>query len=81
MEIFSALLALSEGNPPVTGGFPLQRPVTRTVDAGDLRRHRTHYDVIVMEWREDCDNVCEVVANYCLKRGVMRQRSVEVTTN
>ena len=27
MEIFSALLALCEGNPPVTGGFPSQRPV------------------------------------------------------
>ena len=30
MEIFSALLALYEGNPPVTGGFPSQRPVTRS---------------------------------------------------
>ena len=29
MEIFSALLDLYEGNPPVTGGFPSQRPVTR----------------------------------------------------
>ena len=28
METFSALLALCEGNPPVTGGFPSQRPVT-----------------------------------------------------
>ena len=27
------LLALCEGNPPVTGGFPLQRPVTRSFDA------------------------------------------------
>ena len=27
METFSALLALCEGNPPVTGGFPSQRPV------------------------------------------------------
>ena len=24
------LLAFCEGNPPVTGGFPLQRPVTRS---------------------------------------------------
>ena len=30
METFSALLALGEGNPPVTGGFPSQRPVTRS---------------------------------------------------
>ena len=32
MEIFSALLALCDGNPPVTGGFPSQRPVTRSFD-------------------------------------------------
>ena len=32
MEIFSALLALCEGNPPVTGGFPSQRPVAQSVD-------------------------------------------------
>ena len=32
MDIFSALLALCEGNPPVTGGFPSQRPVTRSFD-------------------------------------------------
>ena len=29
METFSALLALCEGNPPVSGGFPSQRSVTR----------------------------------------------------
>ena len=29
-ENISALLDLYEGNPPVTGGFPLQRPVTRS---------------------------------------------------
>ena len=32
METFFALLALCEGNPPVTGGFPSQRPVTRSFD-------------------------------------------------
>ena len=52
------------GNSPVTGEFPSQRPVTRSFDtflfapwinvwvnnleAGDLSRHRAHYDVIVM---------------------------------
>ena len=67
IEIFFALLALCEGNPPVTGGFPSQRPVTRSLflylvctrtnglannrDAGDLRRHRAHYDIIVMAIR------------------------------
>ena len=29
METFPVLLALYEGNPPVTGGFPSQRPVTQ----------------------------------------------------
>ena len=59
METFSALLALCAGNSPVTGEFLAQRPVTRSFDvffglrlykrkAGDLRRHRAHYDVIVM---------------------------------
>ena len=32
METFSALLAPCEENPPVTGGFPSQRPVTRSFD-------------------------------------------------
>ena len=30
METFTALLALCEGNSPVTPGFPSQRPVTRS---------------------------------------------------
>ena len=38
METFSALLALCEGNSPVTGEFPSQRPVTRSFDVFfDLR--------------------------------------------
>ena len=53
------------GNSPVPREFPTQRPVTRRFDvyfdlrpnkrlsnnreAGDLRRYRAHYDVIVME--------------------------------
>ena len=32
MKTLSALLALCEGNPPITGGFPSQRPVTRSFD-------------------------------------------------
>ena len=64
METFSVLLAICAGNSPVTGEFPAQRPVTRIFDfsficvwitswvnnreAGDLRRYRAHYDVIVM---------------------------------
>ena len=65
MEMSSALLTLCAGNSAVTGEFPLRRPVTRNFDvffdlrlnkrlnkkheAGDLRRHRTHYDVIIAE--------------------------------
>ena len=60
---FFALLAIYAGNVQVTGEFPSQRLVTRRFDvffigawinawvnsreAGDLRRHRTHYDAIV----------------------------------
>ena len=33
METFYALLALWEWNPPVTGGFPSQWPVTQSFDA------------------------------------------------
>ena len=56
------------GNPPVTGEFPAQRPVTRSFDVifdlrmntqlskqswgWYLRRHRAHYDVMVMGWRQ-----------------------------
>ena len=66
MEIFSALLAICAGNSPVPGEFPAQRPVTRSFDvyfdlrpnkgwvnngeAGDLRRHRAHCDVIAMQY-------------------------------
>ena len=66
METFSVLLAICAGNSPALGEFAAQRPVTRSFDvslmcvwindwvnnreAGDLRRNRAHYDVIVM-WR------------------------------
>ena len=64
METFSALLALCAGNSPVPGEFPAQKPVTRNLfslncvwnngwvnnhEAGELRRYRAHYDVIVMQ--------------------------------
>ena len=64
METFSALLDVCEENSLVTCEFPSRRPVTRNLmysliraltngwvnnrDAGDLKRHRAHYDVIVM---------------------------------
>ena len=41
METFSALLAICEGNSPVPGEFPTQRPVTRSFDVYfDLRPNK-----------------------------------------
>ena len=41
MEIFSALLAICEGNSLVTGEFPAQKPVTRSLDVFfDLRLNK-----------------------------------------
>ena len=41
METFSALLALCAGNSPVTGEFPVQRPMTRSFDIFfDLRLNK-----------------------------------------
>ena len=66
MDTFSALLDICAGNSSVTGKFPMQRPVTRSFDvsfdlcprnnseAGDLRCHCAHYDVIVM-FRQTAD--------------------------
>ena len=64
METFSALLAICAENSPVPGEFSSQRPVTRSFDVLSdwclnkqlskqsrrchLRRHRAHFDVIVM---------------------------------
>ena len=66
METFSTLLAICAGKSPVPCEFPAERPVMRSFDvffdlrpnkrlsndgeAGDLRCHRTHYDVIVMSY-------------------------------
>ena len=41
METFFALLALCEGNPPVTGGFPSQKPVRHSFEVFfDLRLNK-----------------------------------------
>ena len=69
METYSALLAICEGKLAVTGGFPSQSPVMRSFyvsfdrrwtngwannrDTGDLRRHRTHYDVTVIIFKAE----------------------------
>ena len=36
MEIYFALLALCEGNPPATGGFPAQRRIIPLTKASDV---------------------------------------------
>ena len=63
METFYVLLDFCEENPPANGEFPSQWLVTRSFDiffdlrqncwannrdAGDLRRHRVHYHVTVI---------------------------------
>ena len=78
METFSASLAICAGNSPVSGEFPAQRPVTRNFDvffdlrlnsdwinnreAGDLRRYRAHYDVILMQWSSNRIYQIEIVS-------------------
>ena len=56
MEPFAALLALCDGNSPITGEFPSQRPVTRSFDVFfDLRLD----DVTVMSaLRHYMDQCC-----------------------
>ena len=65
METFSELLALCEGNLPLTGGFPsqstsnvgfdvffgvsLNKRLHKQLRAGDLRRHDGHCDVTIMD--------------------------------
>ena len=53
MDTFSALLVLCEGNPPVTGGFPLQWPVTRSFDVFfDLRLNKRLSRQLRRRWFE-----------------------------
>ena len=90
METFTALLGICAGNSPVTGEFPTQRPVTRGFDvlfdlrlknswvnnreAGDLRSHRAHYDVIVYVcamWGK-CSNIIDTDGIQTLKHNFNR---------
>ena len=73
METFSALLALCAGNSPVPVNSPHKGQWRRALmfsliyawikdwvnnrEAGDLRRHRGHYDVIVM-WSNSIMHIC-----------------------
>ena len=86
------LLAFCGGNSPVTGELPAQRPVTRSFDsfvdlrlnkrlsntrnAGNLRHHRTYYDVTsggiaMIKFRESEQDlnlqrdICTAGVHYC----------------
>ena len=86
METFSALLAICAGNSPVAGEFPhkgqwrgaLMSSLICTWingwvnngDAGDLRRHRAHYDVPVMRARLHTIRVTIIGSRQYLSYGV-----------
>ena len=97
METLPALLAICAGNSLVSGEFPAQRPVTRSFDvfficvriygwvnngeAGDLSRHRVHYDVTVMRSISHILVVCSIPkrnANYMYD--FPRTRTIAPTT-
>ena len=87
METFSALLAICAGNSPVAGEFPhkgqwrgaLMSSLICTWingwvnngDAGDLRRHRAHYDVPVMRARLHTIRVTIIGSRQYLSYGVL----------
>ena len=83
------------GNLPMTGKFPSQKPVTRALvslisawtngwvnnrDAGDLRRHRSQYDVTVMAL-DARTSVCFCYITLYLKKGRHKTVSVPTITN
>ena len=57
METFSVLLVLCAGNSPVSDEFPsffdlhLNKQLSSNGEAGNLRRHGAHYDVLVMYYK------------------------------
>ena len=75
-------MALCAGSSPVTGEFPSQRAETRSYflwsaseqtiewEAGDLRRHRAHYDVSVM--------YCQKFAMQKLSKSTLCDRNISL---
>ena len=57
MEPFSMLLAICEGNSPVTSEFPTQRPVTRSFDV--------FFDVRLNKRIHVCKSFVYANFNYC----------------
>ena len=76
METFPALLALCAGNSPVSDAELWINGWVNTRVAGDLRRHRAHYDVIALLRRH---NGHSSVSNHqphdCLHNRLFRHRS------
>ena len=71
METFSALLVICARNSPIPvwiNGWVNNR------EAGDLRRHRVHYDVILMVLRTDTWQECELMQEQCII-GMRRPRA------
>ena len=92
METFSALLALFAGNSPVTGGFPPQRPVTRSFDVFfDLRlnkrlskqsRRRWFETQLRSLWRHHCNVLTFLdwlLTDWCLSCHFLRLGHKNVT--
>ena len=79
METFSVLLALCMGNPPVHGGFPSQRPVTRSFDIFfDLRLNKRLSKQLWSWWFETSSGSLWRHCNgslktFCLNRCVLGQ--------
>ena len=93
METFSALLALCAGNSPVTSEFPAKVQWPKALmfsficvwinawvnnrEAADLRRHRVHYDVIVMKslTNRTCLNINTDFPDICISILKIRRSS------
>ena len=74
METFSALLAICVGKSLVIGEFPSHSDAelwcflwSAPREAGDLRHHRAHYDIIVMRWKPKEPYVGKFVLNGCYR--------------
>ena len=91
METFSALLALCAGNSPVPVNSPHKgqwrgalmfsliyvwiNGWVNNSETGDLRRHRGHYDVIIMDWYiAICWQKCSMFREYFSKAVSFRVR-------
>ena len=78
MDTFSALLALCEGNSPVTGEFPSQRPVTRNFDVFfDLRLNKRlserscgwWFETLLSPLWRHCNGMPQITVDYKLTLG------------